>query len=146
MRRPDPYQERARELAREAGLDPDGRVERPGQRSMPIWCTYRDAARQEHLEREAQALSATIGPQPDRFQNSPLKIFGQHDAATIAQMRNCMAVGNVVSGVICADGHLATRSRSAASLPMKSRSAFPASASTSAAATWPCVSTRLLKR
>ena len=25
---------------------------------------------------------------------------------TIAQMRNCMAVGNAVAGVICADGHL----------------------------------------
>jgi hypothetical protein len=26
MDRPDPYQERAREMAREAGLDPDGRI------------------------------------------------------------------------------------------------------------------------
>jgi tRNA-splicing ligase RtcB len=34
-----------------------------------------------------------------QFQNSPLEIFGQHDEATIAQMRNCMLVGNVVAGV-----------------------------------------------
>src|SRR5262249_47957500 len=53
MDRSDPYQERAREMAREAGLDPDGRIERPGQRSMPVWCTFRDAVRKEHLAREA---------------------------------------------------------------------------------------------
>ncbi|MGH6869341.1 MAG: RtcB family protein, partial [Methylocella sp.] len=39
-------------------------------------------------------------------QNSPLKIFGNHDESTVTQMRNCMAAGNVVAGVICADGHL----------------------------------------
>ena len=106
MRRSDPYQERARELATAAGLDPDGRIERPGHRSMPVWCSYRDAARAEHMAKEATATAAELPPQSTRFQNSPLKIFGQHDEATVAQMRNCMAVGNVVAGVICADGHL----------------------------------------
>jgi tRNA-splicing ligase RtcB (3'-phosphate/5'-hydroxy nucleic acid ligase) len=110
MTRSDPYQQRARELAAEAGLDPDSKIDRPGQRPMPVWCTYRDAARKEHLAREAQAaaaqITASIAPQAAAFQNSPLKVFGQHDEATIAQMRNCMAVGNVVAGVICADGHL----------------------------------------
>jgi tRNA-splicing ligase RtcB (3'-phosphate/5'-hydroxy nucleic acid ligase) len=107
--RSDPYQARARALALEAGFDPDARLDRPGQRSMPVWCSFRDAARQEHLKREAAAASAdiaAIAPQAPRFQNSPLKIFGEHDDATVAQMRNCMAVGNVVAGVICADGHL----------------------------------------
>jgi tRNA-splicing ligase RtcB len=33
-------------------------------------------------------------------------VLGAHDDATIAQMRNCMQVGNTVAGVICADGHL----------------------------------------
>jgi tRNA-splicing ligase RtcB (3'-phosphate/5'-hydroxy nucleic acid ligase) len=109
MDRPDPYQERAREMAREAGLDPDGRIERPGQRSMPVWCTFRDAARKEHLAREAADAANTIAaekPQAPQFQNSPLKVFGKHDHATVAQMRNCMSVGNVVAGVVCADGHL----------------------------------------
>ena len=110
MTRSDPYQQRARELAAEAGLDPDSKIDRPGQRPMPVWCTYRDAARKEHLAREAEAaaaqITASIAPQSAEFQNSPLKVFGQHDEATIAQMRNCMAVGNVVAGVICADGHL----------------------------------------
>src|SRR5947209_9283739 len=109
MDRPDPYQERAREMAREAGLDPDGRIERPGQRSMPVWCTFRDAARKEHLTREAADAANTIAaekPQAPQFQNSPLKVFGKHDHATVAQMRNCMSVGNVVAGVVCADGHL----------------------------------------
>src|ERR1700716_1389908 len=107
--RSDPYQARARALAVEAGLDPDARIERPGQKSMPTWCTFRDAARREHMARETAAASAEIAmiaPQASEFQNSPLKIFGEHDDATVAQMRNCMAVGNVVAGVICADGHL----------------------------------------
>src|SRR6185436_20048046 len=106
--RSDPYQERARALAVEAGLDPDAKIDRPGQRPLPLWCTFRDAARKEHLAREAASVAAdiAIAPQAAPYQNSPLKIFGQHEAATIAQMRNCMAVGNAVAGVICADGHL----------------------------------------
>ena len=109
MRRPDPYQARARELAIAAGLDPDARIERPGQRSMPAWCAFRDAARAEHMAREADTAAAQIGTiarQAAAFQDSPLTIFGEHDPATVAQMRNCMGVGNVVAGVICADGHL----------------------------------------
>lgn len=106
--RSDPYQERARALAIEAGLDPDAKIDRPGQRPMPLWCTFRDAARKEHLAQQAQVVAADIAsrPQAAQYQNSPLKVFGQHEDATIAQMRNCMAVGNAVAGVICADGHL----------------------------------------
>lgn len=104
--RADPYRERARALAVDAGLDPDARIERPGQKSMPVWCTFRDAARKEQLAAEAESVSATIAPQAAEFQNSPLKVFGEHEPATLAQMRNCMSVGNVVAGVICADGHL----------------------------------------
>ncbi|MGY4313503.1 RtcB family protein [Bradyrhizobium sp. JR3.5] len=107
MRRSDPNQERARELCLAAGIDPDSRVGEG--RGQPAWCLYRDAARKEKLAREADAASAEIAmlrPQEERFKNAPLKLFGEHDAATIKQMHNCMAVGNVVSGVICADGHL----------------------------------------
>lgn len=109
MQRLDPYQDRARQLAVEAGLDPDAKIDRPGQRPMPTWCTFRDAARKEHLKRETDEAAAQIvnlRQQEERFQNAPLKVFGNHDDATIAQMRNCMSVGNVVGGVICADGHL----------------------------------------
>jgi tRNA-splicing ligase RtcB len=106
MTRPDPHRERARELCLAAGIDPDSRIERPGQRSMPAWCAYRDAARREHMARESAATAAALPPQGPKFQNSPLKIFGRHDEATIAQMRNCMAIGNVAAGVVCADGHL----------------------------------------
>ena len=105
--RSDPYQERARQLAIEAGVDPDSRVGEG--RGQPAWCLYRDAARKEHLARETDAAAADIvnlRPQDERFKNSPLKIFGEHEDATISQMRNCMSVGNVVAGVICADGHL----------------------------------------
>jgi tRNA-splicing ligase RtcB (3'-phosphate/5'-hydroxy nucleic acid ligase) len=105
-RRPDPYEPRARELCRAAGVDPDSRIERPGQRSMPAWCAYRDAACKEQVATEAAAVAVTLPPQAPQFQNAPLKVFGDHDEGTLAQMRNCMAVGNVVAGVVCADGHL----------------------------------------
>lgn len=106
MRKADRYEARARELAFAAGLDPDGRVERPGQRSMPVWCTFRDVARDEHVKSETDALATTLPPQAPEFADAPLKVFGVHEEGTIGQMRNCMAVGNVVAGVICADGHL----------------------------------------
>jgi tRNA-splicing ligase RtcB (3'-phosphate/5'-hydroxy nucleic acid ligase) len=84
--RSDPYQERARVLAVEAGLDPDAKIDRPGQRPMPTWCLFRDAARKEKLARDAEAVAADIAlkPQAAQYQNSPLKVFGKHDDATIA--------------------------------------------------------------
>ncbi len=105
--RPDPYRERARELCLAAGIEPDSRVGEG--RGQPAWTLYRDAARKEQLAREIGEAAegiANLRPQEERFMNAPLKVFGQHEAATIAQMRNCMAVGNVVAGVVCADGHL----------------------------------------
>ncbi|MGB6324999.1 MAG: RtcB family protein, partial [Methylocella sp.] len=100
----------ARDLCLAAGIDPDSRVAKPGSpRGMPAWCSFRDAARAARDAREAADLAAEIvnlRPQEERFQNSPLTIFGGHDPNTIAQMRNCMASGNAVKGVICADGHL----------------------------------------
>jgi tRNA-splicing ligase RtcB len=104
MARTDRYEIRARELAVEAGLDPDGRIERPGQRSMPVWCSFREAARAEH--QASEAASVILPPQAAAYQNAPLQVFGSHEANTLAQMRNCMGVGNVVAGVVCADGHL----------------------------------------
>jgi tRNA-splicing ligase RtcB (3'-phosphate/5'-hydroxy nucleic acid ligase) len=104
MARSDPFEARARELTLAAGVDPDSRIERPGLRSMPAWCAYRDAARLERTA--AEEAAAMPAPQAPEFQNAPLKVFGDHDEKTIAQMRDCMGVGNVVAGVICADGHL----------------------------------------
>jgi tRNA-splicing ligase RtcB len=104
--RADPYQARARALAAEAGLDPDAKIDRPGQRPMPAWCTFRDAARKEQVAAEAAAVATALPPQASQFQNAPLKVFGDHAEGTLAQMRNSMAVGNVVAGVVCADGHL----------------------------------------
>ncbi len=108
MRPESVYETRARELASAAGLDPEARIPNPAKpgKTMPAWCTFRDAARAEHLAAKNAEVAAELPPQRPEFQNSPLKIFGQHDEATIAQMRNCMGVGNVVGGVICADGHL----------------------------------------
>jgi tRNA-splicing ligase RtcB len=75
-------------------------------RTQPVWCTFRQAARDEHVAREAKALEAMLAPQKPEYQNSPLLVLGDHDDGTIAQMRNCMSVGNAVAGVLCADGHL----------------------------------------
>lgn len=109
-RPPDRTESRCRELALAAGVDPDSRVEKPGSpRGMPAWCTFRDAARAELNATEQAATAAEIvnlRPQNPAYQNAPLTVFGQHDEATIAQMRNCMKVGKAVAGVICADGHL----------------------------------------
>jgi tRNA-splicing ligase RtcB len=105
--RPDPYRERARELCLAAGIEPDSRVGEG--RGQPAWTLYRDAARKEQLAREIGETAegiAQLRPQEERFKNAPLKVFCRHEDATVAQMRNCMAVGNVVAGVICADGHL----------------------------------------
>ena len=104
----DPYQERARALAVEAGLDPDAKIDRPGQRPMPALVHVPRCCPQGTACAGGGGVAADIAtkPQAAQYQNSPLKIFGQHEDATIAQMRNCMAVGNAVAGVICADGHL----------------------------------------
>ncbi len=109
-RRADPLEVISRELAIAAGIDPDSRVAKPGsERGMPAWCSFRDAARAERNRREAERTAAAIAglrPQEHAYRNSPLTVIGEHDEATVAQMKNCMAVGNAVSGVICADGHL----------------------------------------
>ena len=112
MRRPSAYETRARELAALAGVDPDSRVARPGEmpakdgnlRGQPAWCSFRDAARAEHLASEI--ASVELPAQASAYRDAPLQVFGHHEEATLAQMRTCMAVGNVVAGVVCADGHL----------------------------------------
>ena len=111
MERSDPYKERARELAKAAGYaDPDVKIDRPGLKPWPAWCQYRQAARDEHMAREAHAagaeIAANLRPQDAQYRNSPLNVIGAHDVATVSQMKNCMSVGNAVAGVICADGHL----------------------------------------
>ena len=72
--RADPYQARARALAVEAGLDPDAKIDRSGQRPMPTWCTFRDAARKQQVATETAAVAAALPPQAPQFQNSPLLI------------------------------------------------------------------------
>jgi len=101
MRRPDPYEARARELCLAAGVDPDSRVGEG--RGRPAWVDYRQSARNEHVAREQSALAAA----PRQNANAPDPIIvGRHDEGTIGQMRNCMSYGAAAAGVICADGHL----------------------------------------
>lgn len=107
-RRPDPLEERARALALEAGQDPEARVENPLKpgKTMPCWTLFRDAARARLNQARIAEAALNIAEQPARFRDSPLSIFGDHEEATIGQMRNCLRVGHAVAGVLCADGHL----------------------------------------
>jgi tRNA-splicing ligase RtcB len=73
---------------------------------MAAWCSFSEAARAEQNAREAAVLVVEPRAQPEAYRRSPLSVIGEHEESTIAQMRNCMAVGNVLAGVICADGHL----------------------------------------
>lgn len=110
-RRPDPLEARARVLATEAGEDPDARIPHASkpERTAPLWTTWRDAAKAA-LDAESRAKTAasiaTMHAQSPRYQGAQLAVFGEHEEQTLGQMRNCMAVGNTVAGVICADGHL----------------------------------------
>jgi len=107
MRKPNPLEDRARELAIAAGLNPDDRTVKEGsERGQPVWCMFVKDARAEHDAAKQAEVASIIPEQEPRFQNAPLAVFGTHEQSTIDQMRNCMAVGNVLGGVICADGHL----------------------------------------
>ena len=104
-RKPDPLEARARELCAADGLDPNSRIPKAGsERGMPAWCAYRDAARAEQHRAEQASLRAAIAAK--NAGTAPLEILGMHEPATIEQMRNCMGFGNVVAGVLAADGHL----------------------------------------
>jgi tRNA-splicing ligase RtcB (3'-phosphate/5'-hydroxy nucleic acid ligase) len=104
--RHDPLEARARELAIADGIDPDSRIPKPGshRRRMPAWCTYRDAARFERQRTEQASLRDTVPAKSTG--TAPLEVFGVHEPTTVKQMKNCMRFGNVVGGVLAADGHL----------------------------------------
>ena len=104
--RADPFQARARELCAATGVDPDSRVYNGtlDARGHPAWTDFRDAAKAEHVAAEQAKFEPK--PQDPKYQGAPMFIVGDHEESTIQQMRNCMTVGNVVAGGICADGHL----------------------------------------
>jgi tRNA-splicing ligase RtcB (3'-phosphate/5'-hydroxy nucleic acid ligase) len=105
-RAPDPLEARARELAAAAGLDPDARVPKPGtEKTWPAWCGFRDQARAEADSQRAAALLETLTPRRGDQVVVPT-IFGGHELSTLEQFRNCLLVGDVVGGALCADGHL----------------------------------------
>lgn len=113
-RRADPLETSARELCLAAGQDPDERVANPAKpgRTMPAWTTFRAAARTAGAAEAQAAVQAAIRAagivtdQPPQYASAPLVVLGEHEPATVEQMRRCMGVGNVVGGVLCADGHL----------------------------------------
>jgi len=42
---------------------------------------------------------------------SDIKVYGEHEPKTLAQMQRCMTVGSAVKGVPCADGHFGYASK-----------------------------------
>ena len=111
-RKLDTLEERARALCFANFIDPDSRIgTEGGQRGHPAWTDYRDAAHKERTAAEQATLATELAamavpPQTPEYADAPLTVVGDHEESTIAQMRNCMKVGNVVRGVLCADGHL----------------------------------------
>jgi tRNA-splicing ligase RtcB len=108
MRPSDTLEALARELAMAAGCDPDARIPNPAKpdKTMPAWCGFRDAARAAKQAQACGELADSLGEQPGRYRDAPLRVFGQHEEGTLGQMRNCMRVGAVVGATLCADGHL----------------------------------------
>lgn len=99
--KPDP-QPRARELCIAAGVDPDSRLIHNGV-EKPAWSAYIPEMMAEW--RAAKGPKPPM-PQPDKYKDARLTVIGEHEPETIAQMNECMRYGNVVGGVLCADGHL----------------------------------------
>lgn len=107
MSRSDSLEPRARELCAADGINPDERVPKPGSdRGAPAWTLYRDKAKAEADAAKAASVAYSLPPQAPAYQNAPLAVFGEHEQSTLDQIRNCMSVGNVLAGVVCADGHL----------------------------------------
>lgn len=110
IRKGDPLEAVARKLASDAGFDPDERVGYPGKqnRTMPRWTLYREQARELRAQESLAFVKArgVASGQSPIYSGAPLTILGKHEATTIEQMKNCMRFGNVVRGVLCADGHL----------------------------------------
>src|SRR5256714_3738826 len=70
-----------------------------------------------------------------------MKIFGEHDPATIKQIENCIDTGGE-RGVLCADGHKGYAQPIGGVVAYKDKFRFPESASISPAAISPFSPTR----
>jgi tRNA-splicing ligase RtcB len=104
--RSDPFEARARELCSAVGQDPDTRLEVPGKpRGIPAWVSFRDAARAEKAA-EVVRPEPPIGSRPRSATAIEPVIVGDHDQATVDQLRRCLDHDDAVAGALCADGHL----------------------------------------
>ena len=73
------------------------RVGEPGRPCLP-W-------KQEIGGSNPSTLTTTLKNKQERSV-SDIKVYGEHEPKTLAQMQRCMTVGSAVKGVLCADGHL----------------------------------------
>lgn len=95
-------EDRAKQMATDAGFNPLEIVEVPGLPSRPRWRFYSKEAK------AALGIETIPVPmeQPEVFSSHHLEVVGDHEQQTIDQMLACMKYGNVVGGVLCPDGHL----------------------------------------
>ena len=94
MRPESVYETRARELASAAGLDPEARIPnpaKPGKTMPPGARSATPRAPSTWRARNAEVAADRCRRRRRSSRTARSKIFGQHDEATIAQMRNCMA-------------------------------------------------------
>jgi len=99
MTRSDPYQMRARELCKAAGLDPDARVGEG--RGMPQWCAFKQAAQDEQYGPQLLARK-----EPERFS---MLIEADNDAeyANVQKVKQTFAelmlTPNIKAGAVMPD-------------------------------------------
>jgi len=60
-----------------------------------------------------EAAAVELPPQAPQYQGSPLKVFGEHEDGNARADAQLHGRRQRRAGTICADGHLAMRSRSA---------------------------------
>lgn len=94
--RTDPYQ--TRELCLAAGIEPDSRIGEG--RGQPAWCTFRDAARKEHVAAEqasvaAELAASTIAPQASQVDGDGMHLT--YNTWVGGRMSDCRINGTLVN-------------------------------------------------
>ena len=104
----DKIKSKAIELAIQHGSNPHGVVGPNDAISKPHqkWAEYIEEAKTFFASEEKAILTGVVTGQEKTYADAPINVVGTHEQQTVDQMRNCMAIGNVVGGVLCADGHL----------------------------------------
>lgn len=124
IRRPDPLETRARELATIAGLDLDARQPMADTgRTMPVWCGFRPAVTAEHNAAKAAVLVAETPPQPAAYGAvsamtlNPLNLRYYLIVAVSDALRASGLSTKVLARRVCADPRAVENWRDASTAP-----------------------------